>query len=337
MSGHLQIDTVRDRVLVIAEVGNNHEGDVERARLLVEGAAQAGADAVKFQTFRTEHYVSRTDQARFQQLKGFELSYETFRELSELAHSRGLLFISTPFDLASADFLAEIVDAYKVASGDNTFYPLIRQLATTELPIILSTGLSDLAQVERSVGTVEAVRKEQTELAVLHCVSAYPAPQEDLNLAAIPVLAERFPYPIGFSDHSVGYEAAVCAVGVGARIVEKHFTLAEIVSDFRDHAISANEEEFAEIVKRVRSTERMLGAPHKEIQPVEAPNAPAMRRSVIAARDLQRGHHLAHDDVTWVRPGGGIPPGEEERLIGRPLRRSIAAGRQLNPDDVEGA
>jgi N,N'-diacetyllegionaminate synthase len=324
------------RVLVVAEIGNNHEGDLQVARELVRQASESGAHAVKFQVFRTERYVSGSQEARVAQLRRFELRYEDFAGLAELARSLGLLVLATPLDLESAAFVAGIVDGVKVASGDNDFYPLLRQLAAGDKPLVVSTGLSDLDQVGRAVRTIEDVRGARSaRLALLHCVTAYPAQPAELNLRAIPLLAERFGYPIGYSDHTLGVQAAVLAVAAGARIVEKHFTLENVESDFRDHALSARPAEMRELVELVAAAEAMLGRPEKAVQPGEEPNVGVVRRSVAAAADLEAGHALEVSDLMWVRPAGGLPPGEEERLLGGRLTRSVAAGELLAEADVE--
>lgn len=325
------------RVLVIAEIGNNHEGDFERAREMVREAAQCGVHAVKLQMFRTEHYVSAMDEDRFAQLKRFELTYDHFAELADLAHSLGLLFVCTPFDLASAELLAGLVDAFKVASGDIDFYPLVRKMAESDRPMIMSSGVSDVERIRRAVASVEDVRGSRAEpgLALLHCVSSYPAAPDDLNLNAIRYLRDAFDYPIGYSDHSIGVEAAVVAVALGARIVEKHFTLEGIKSEFRDHQLSATPTEMREIVNRITTASLMLGPGGKRIEAGERGNVGALQRSVVAARDLDAGHVLERDDLTWVRPGGGLPPGEEVVLLGSRLLRAVRLGERVLVSDVE--
>ena len=327
-----------EKVVVVAEIGNNHEGDFQVAQDLVRAAASCGVDAVKFQMFRTEYYVSRSDEKRFAQLKAFELSEAQFADLSQLAHGLGLLCISTPFDLGSADFLETRIDAYKVASGDNDFYPLLDQIARTGKPLILSTGLSDLSQADRSVSFVRRRWAEsgiKGQLAVLHCVSSYPAPAEQASLLSIRALKERLGVIVGYSDHTVGLDAALLAVGVGARIIEKHFTLSKDFSPFRDHRLSADPPEMEEMVRRIRLAESMLGEPAKRLQPCEESAAQALRRSIVAGRDLPRGHRLEWSDLTWVRPAGGLPPGEEDRLVGKITKRGVAFGERLGVADVE--
>jgi N,N'-diacetyllegionaminate synthase len=325
-----------DRVLVIAEIGNNHEGSLERARALVEEAAAAGADAVKFQTFRTEHFVHRSDSERFARLERFRLSFDEFAELAELARSRGLLFVSTALDLESARFLAETADCLKIASGDNDFLPLLDVAARAAMPLIISTGLADVEQLDRTVTFVERARGSWNGLALVQCVSSYPAPDEEVNLLAIGLLGERYPgWTIGYSDHTLGLEAAPLAVAAGARIVEKHFTLDKGLSDFRDHQLSTDPAELRALVERVRAAERFAGRREKVLQPSESENAVTVRRSIAAGGDFPAGHRLREGDLTWLRPGDGMRPGEEHELVGKALRRAVGFGDQLRPDDVE--
>jgi sialic acid synthase SpsE len=325
-----------ERVLVVAEIGNNHEGSLERARSLVEEAADAGADAVKFQTFRTEHFVHSSDRERYERLERFRLPYDAFAELAELAHSRGLLFVSTALDLESARFLAQTADAIKIASGDNDFFPLLEVAARGVTPLVVSTGLAELDQLDRTVAFAEDARGSRGGLALLHCVSGYPTPDEDVNLLAIGLLAERYPtWTIGFSDHTVGLEAAPLAVAAGARIVEKHFTLDKNLSDFRDHQLSADPTELRAVVTSVRAAERFAGRREKLLQGSERTLTTAARRSIAAAGDFAAGHRLQDGDLTWLRPGDGLRPGEEPALLGRSLRHAVAFGDRLGPEDVE--
>jgi N,N'-diacetyllegionaminate synthase len=323
------------RPLLLAEIGNNHEGDVGVARELVVRAAEAGADAVKFQTFKTERFISAADAERFARLKRFELTYEEFAELADLAHEHGLLFVSTPLDLESARFLDGIVDAFKIASGDNTFFPLIKEVARTGKPVILAAGLAEVGQMQHTLDVVRAQDGASKHVAVLHCVSAYPVPPEEANLGAIGALAEALDCTIGYSDHTLGIEAATLAVAYGARIIEKHFTLAHDYSEFRDHRLSAEPSELAELAKRLRAADLLRGSNEKKVQPSEAEGVITMRRSIVAARDLQPGDVIEPSDLMWIRPGGGIPPGDEHLLLGRRLKRPIAFAAQLYPTDVD--
>jgi sialic acid synthase SpsE len=325
------------RVLIVAEIGNNHEGDLSRARQLVHEAVSAGVDAIKFQTFRAEHYVSRADGARFARLKSFELSFDSFAELAQLARRLGVLFLSTPFDLDSARFLDGIVDCFKIASGDNDFSPLIAQVVRTGKPLMISTGASDLSHVNQTVELVHEIGGPAVlgRLAILHCVSSYPVPPDEASLRAISALAAKFNCTIGYSDHTMGIDAAPLAVALGARIIEKHFTLRHDQSDFRDHQLSADPRQMKELVERVRVAERLLGNADKTVQPSEMASARAIRRSIVAARDLPSGHRLTEPDLTWIRPGGGLRPGQEGLLIGHRLRRAIGFGETIVEADLE--
>jgi N,N'-diacetyllegionaminate synthase len=325
-----------ERVFVIAEIGNNHEGSLERARALIEEAAAAGADAVKFQTFRTEHYVHPSDSERYARLERFRLSFEEFAELAGLARQRGVLFVSTALDLESARFLAEAADCLKIASGDNDFLPLLDVAARSARPLIVSSGLADVEQLDRTVKFVERARGSRDGLALLQCVSSYPAPDEEVNLLAIGLFGERYPgWTIGYSDHTMGLEAAPLAVAAGARIVEKHFTLDKHLSDFRDHQLSADPAELRQLVERVRMAERFGGRREKVLQPSEEPNAVPVRRSIAAGGDFPAGHRLREEDLTWLRPGDGLRPGEEHLLVGKALRHAVGFGDRLQRDDVE--
>ena len=329
---------VRDKVLVVAEIGNNHEGDFKAAQELVRRAAESGAHAVKFQTFQTRYFVGRQDPARYARLQGFELTYPQFAELARLAKSLGLLFISTPLDLESARFLQGLVDAYKIASGDNDFYPLMESVAGTGEPVIISTGMSDMAQVIAAKQCVDKVWQSRgitQSLAILHCVSSYPAPPAEINLAVLPRLAAELRCTIGYSDHTEGIEACVLAVALGARIIEKHFTLDKHYSDFRDHQLSADPAEMKRLVTEIARAETLLGRPEKRMQPCEEAVAKVARRSIAAISDLPAGHVLTPEDLMWIRPAGGLKPGEEGALVGRRLRRAVQAADQLRPADVE--
>jgi sialic acid synthase SpsE len=328
-----------ERALVVAEIGNNHEGSVAVAIELIERAAGIGVDAVKFQTFRTECFVRPGDRARYDRLKGFELSAGDFAQLSDVAHARGLLFFSTPLDLPSAAVLEPLVDAFKVASGDVTFTPLLRRIAASGKPVVLSSGASSIQEIRAAMTTLRTCWQERAaprhpEMSVLHCVSCYPTEDAQASLGTISYLKHQIDVPIGYSDHTVGADAAVFAVALGACLVEKHFTLDKHYSDFRDHALSADPTELSTIVARIRKFEAMRGAVAKELQPCEREMRDAIRRSVVAAADLAEGHVLTEHDLTWMRPGTGLQPGSEPDLIGRALLRAVGHGEPLTLADL---
>jgi sialic acid synthase SpsE len=321
------------KVVIVAEVGNNHEGSYALAEELIGRAAEAGADAVKFQTFRTEHYVSAENPDRFAMLKGFELGGEDLVRLETVARNEGLAFISTPFDLFSIDVLEPLVDVYKIASGDNTFYPLLEKVASKGKSVILSTGLAQVPQLVYAKALLEKAWAEQgcgAELAVLHCVTSYPVPPEDANLGMIRFLREKVGGTVGYSDHTLGVEAAVASVACGARIVEKHFTKDKQYSDFRDHQLSADPADLKVMVERIREMEILLGSGRDELYACEKDIRGVVRRSIVAARDLEAGHVLTQDDLTWVRPAGGMAPGLERLLLGYALKDAVPAGTMLS-------
>lgn len=324
------------RVFVIAEIGNNHEGSLSEAKKLVQAAAEAGADAVKFQTIVPGKLISADQQDRLQQLKGHTLSLPLFHELHQEAMRAGVLFLSTPFDLESVEFLKELVPAFKVASGDSNFSGLLRKIASTGKPVMISTGLSDQAEKNhlrdffhsawRSAG------QKDPGLALLHCVTEYPTPDERAGLQYLKVLAAMENITPGYSDHTLGIEAAVLAVGLGARIVEKHFTLDKTKKTFRDHALSADPVDFQALVQRIRRAEAFLTPIHRERPPAIMP---AARRSAAAGINLKAGHILEARDIVWLRPGTGFIPGSEARLVGRVLARPVARGILFSPEDFQ--
>jgi N,N'-diacetyllegionaminate synthase len=327
------IDLDRE-ILVIAEIGNNHEGSYALAEEMIGLAAQTGVQAVKFQTFRTEHYVSRKDADRFARLKSFELGDAQFERLAAQARKAGMLFISTPFDLESARFLAGIVSAYKVSSSDNVFLPLLEGIAKGNKPVILSCGLAGLDDIEHSAAFVRRAWRQaglQQELAALHCVTAYPVPAEEANLGAITAMKKRLGLTVGYSDHTLGIDAAVLSAALGARIIEKHFTLNKNHSAFRDHQISADPAEMTALVRKVKEAQVLMGTGEKTAQPSELKNLAAVRRSIVAARDLGAGAVLRWEDLTWTRPSGGLAPGNEAALLGKTLVKPIAAGEWITP------
>ena len=322
-------------ILVIAEIGNNHEGDPGLAAAMIKLAAEAGAHAVKFQSIDPAQLVSPQQKERIAQLKKFQLSRDDMATLANLARSKGLIFLSTPFHLAAVDELDALVPAFKVASGDNEFLPLLERIGATGKPVLLSCGLADIGSIEASQEAVRRVwreRKNGAFIALLHCVSSYPTPAEEANLRAIETL-KPIADVVGYSDHTLGIEAAIAAAALGARIIEKHFTLDKCHSDFRDHKLSADPSELKQLCERVARVNSMLGDGVIREMPCEAPLRLAARRSIAAARDLPAGVVMTADDFVWVRPGGGIPPGSEATVIGSSLCRPVEAGEIFSLED----
>jgi N-acetylneuraminate synthase/N,N'-diacetyllegionaminate synthase len=328
---------LNERVLIVAEIGNNHEGSYALAEELISVAAQAGAGAVKFQTIIPEKLVSVQQTDRVQQLERFRFSYEEFERLSLTAKREGVLFLSTPFDLESAGFLDKLVPAFKISSGDNNFFPLLGVVAQTGKPIILSAGLTDMNEITRSKEFIENVWREHgisQGMAVLHCVANYPVSPEEANLLVISELRERLGVTVGYSDHTLGLEAAVLSVALGARIVEKHFTIDKNYSDFRDHHLSADPKDMAELVRLINGIDELLGERDKKPTKSEVENILRMRRSIVAGHDIPAGTVIQWTDLNWVRPGGGLAPGREPELIGKELLRAISSGEKISPEDL---
>ncbi|MGV8056587.1 MAG: N-acetylneuraminate synthase family protein [Smithellaceae bacterium] len=324
-------------ILIIAEIGNNHEGNFALAQKLVLLAAEAGADAVKFQTFQTQYYVSAKDTARFNRLKSFELTSDQFIQLQRTAEDAGLLFISTPFDLQSALFLKDLVSAYKISSGDNTFYPLLACVAQTGKPIIMSGGLADIEQLKYSQAFIHNIWRSNNvdqALAILHCVTLYPVSPQEANLAAISRIRRELHCTTGYSDHTLGIDAAIVAAALGATIIEKHFTLDKNYSSFRDHQLSADQAELKLLIKKVREVSVLLGSGIKAPLENERNMESAVRRSIVAKSDLPAGTILSSDDITWIRPGNGLLPGKENMILGKMLSRAIAMGETILMEDV---
>ena len=334
-----KIDTDK-KVFIVAEIGNNHEGSFELAKQMIIEAAAAGVDAVKFQTFVAKKFVSIQNKSRIEKLSQFQLSYEQFVELSQIAKKKGLIFFSTPLDIESAKFLNTIQKVFKISSGDNNFYPLIDKVVRFKRPVIISTGITDIKNLNKIYDRVSNIlsskKKTNKNLAFLHCVSSYPTPHEEVNLASITFLKKNFPnITIGYSDHTLGIEAAVSSVLTGARIVEKHFTLDKNYSEFRDHKLSADTKEMRMMVNEIRNIEKILGKEEKKVQISEKVMKIEARRSIACACDLPVGTKLSISHITWLRPGIGFPPGDEKKIIGKKTLRNMKLGEIIKKGDFK--
>ncbi|CUW38025.1 putative N,N'-diacetyllegionaminic acid synthase [Magnetospirillum sp. XM-1] len=330
---------------VIAEAGVNHNGDLALAHRLVDMAAQAGADAVKFQTFTAEKVVSAQapkaayqkastggEQSQLDMVRGFQLAPEAFAELSAHCAQAGILFMSTPFDLDSVDVLDRLdVPAFKLPSGEITNPLLLRRVAATGRPVILSTGMGALVEVAAAVDILE--RAGCRDLMLLHCTSAYPAPVESANLRAMATLAAAFRRPVGYSDHTEGFEAAIAAVALGACCIEKHFTLDRSLPG-PDHLASVSPADLGALVAVIRRVEKGLGDGCKRPVAAEEDTRAVARRSLFAARALEAGAVMAEDDLIALRPGGGISPMQVDMVVGRRLTRAVAEGTLLAWSDL---
>lgn len=323
-----------NRTFIIAEAGVNHNGDIKLAKKLINVAKDAGADAVKFQTFKAENVVIKNaEKAEYQKettgiresqydmIKKLELTEEDFRELADYAKKEGILFLSSPFDKESVDLLYELdVPAFKVASGEITNFPLLKYIAKKEKPIILSTGMSTLGEVEEALNVIrsEGVR----DVVLLHCVSNYPAKIEDINLRAMETLKHAFKVPVGFSDHTLDITASIAAVALGACVIEKHFTLDRKLLG-PDHKASLEPNELKEMVKTIRDLEKALGDGIKRPTKDEVEIKRVARRSIVAKEDMSKGIIITEDMLDVKRPGTGIPPKYMEMIVGRKAKENI--------------
>lgn len=336
-----------DPVFVIAEAGVNHDGDLARALALCDAALAAGADAVKFQTFRAEdlvvpgaptaEYQKRQTgaQDQFAMLRQLELSPQQHERIRDHCNAIGIEFFSTPFSVAAVDLLVALgVRRLKLPSGELTHRALVEHACATGLPVLLSTGMATLAEVQETLSWARAVRGTLAGITVLHCTSAYPAPDTALNLRAIATMREALGLPVGYSDHSTGIEAALAAVSLGATVIEKHLTLDRTLPG-PDHAASLEPAEFAAMVQGIRRITPMLGDGLKVPRPEEQDAARVARRSIVAAVDIPAGAKLQPAMLACRRPATGIPPGDWDRVVGGTARAAIAAGSVLQWDQVE--
>lgn len=329
----------REPCFIVAEVGVNHNGDIKLAKKLVDAAKQSGADAVKFQTFKTENLVTRdAPPAEYQKkyalvasqygmLKKLELSEAEFRELSSYCGKKKIIFLSTPFDSQSAEFLYKLgVPAFKISSGDLTNVPLLKQIAKYDRPIILSTGMSSIKEIGNAVKVINSVGNK--ELILLHCTSSYPADIGDVNLRAMDTLRDKFGTLVGYSDHTEGIEISIVACARGARIIEKHFTLNKSLRG-PDHAASIEPEEFKTMVSSIRRVEISLGSGLKKITSKEKLTRDVVRKSIVTAVRVPKGTKLKKEMLTIKRPGTGIPPEYFDKILGKKTKIDIGRDRVL--------
>ena len=324
--------------LLIAEIGNNHEGNPKLALEMVVAAVQAGADAIKIQVIVPERLVNRNQTQRIEQLTRFRLPMEVIAEMAEAARSKGALFMASALDIDSLESIAPLLDAVKIASGDLDFHPLLARAAGLGKPIILSTGMSTLEEIEASVDFIASSLTSgllADRLVLLHCVSLYPAALVDANLRVIQTLHDRFSLTVGYSDHTLGIECAVAALGLGARIIEKHFTLDKSRSSFRDHALSADPHDLRRLADVIHQYDRMLGSGEKYLSEAEVQMGMNSRRSIVAARDLPAGTQLTMADLDCIRPRNGLKPAALPALVGRILRVALMKHETLLEEHLE--
>ena len=322
------------RVKIIAEAGVNHNGNIIIAKKMIDFAKEAGVDYIKFQTFIPENLVSKyakkaeyqktttaADESQLQMLRKLTLSENEFIELSDYCKATSIGFISTPFDLESVDFLNSFnMDFWKVPSGEITNLPYLVEIAKTGKPIILSTGMSDLDEIDAALNVLHS--NGAGKITLLHCNTQYPTPMEDVNLNAMLTLKDRYNCDVGYSDHTLGIEVPIAAVGLGATVIEKHFTLS---SDMEgpDHKASLEPKEFKSMVSAIRNIEKALGTGNKVASPSETENKDIARKSIVASRMIKKGEVFSKDNITTKRPGSGISPMRWYNVIGAVAKRDF--------------
>lgn len=340
-------------VFIIAEAGVNHNGVADQALAMVETAARSGADAIKFQTFSAVKLVGPSaakaayqkretgDGGQMEMLSALEMSEELHRRLFDRCGELGIEFMSTPFDEDSADFLISLgMKRLKIPSGELTNHPFLRFLAAKGLPLILSTGMGTMEEVEEAVAVIESTRAAAgitvplpEALTILHCTSNYPAASSEVNLRAMGSIAERTGLPVGYSDHTLGTAVAIAAVARGAQVIEKHFTLDSTLPG-PDHRASLEPDQLVAMVTQIREVEEALGSDVKAPSPAELEVRAVARRSISAARPLDAGHRLKPGDLVLLRPASGIAPKHFEEVLGRTLSRAIEVGTPLRWTDL---
>ena len=328
------------KTIIIAEAGVNHNGDISIAKGLIDAAADAGVDYVKFQTFKTENLVSlnaptaeyqktaTNETSQFAMLKRLELSETQHLELIDYCHQKGIKFLSTAFDLDSIDLLAKFnLDFWKIPSGEITNYPYLAKIARTGQPIVMSTGMCDNQDIENALNVLYANGASKENITLLHCNTQYPTPFEDVNLKAMLNIGNTFGVSVGYSDHTQGIEVPIAAVALGAKVIEKHFTL-DCNMEGPDHKASLEPHELKAMVSAIRNIEKALGNGDKCASSSETPNKAIARKSIVAKRQITKGELLTEENITVKRPGNGLSPMSWNDVIG------TKAIHNFNPDEL---
>jgi N,N'-diacetyllegionaminate synthase len=330
------------RTLIIAEAGVNHDGDMDRARQLIDAAFDAGADLVKFQTFRADRLVTMgapkaayqalatvADESQHTMLRRLELSREMHEELIAHCRARGIGFFSTGFDLESLDLLVKLgVGFFKVPSGEITNLPYLRRVGAHRKQVLLSTGMSVLGDVEAAIEALVAAGTPRGQVTVLHCTTEYPTPMPEVNLRAMVSMGRAFDLPFGYSDHTPGIEVPIAAVALGASVIEKHFTMDRTLPG-PDHKASLEPAELRAMVQGIRNIEAALGDGVKRLTASEARNRPVTRKSIVASVPIRKGERLSERNLTVKRPGTGVSPMRWDEVVGRVAARDFVSDEQI--------
>jgi N,N'-diacetyllegionaminate synthase len=316
-------------VFIIAEAGVNHNGSIELAFKLVDAAVEAGVDAVKFQTFKSENLVSKHAQkseyqkknsdlseSQFEMLKKLELKFDDFKKLNDYCKDKDIVFLSTPFDHSSIDLLSELeLKIFKIPSGEITNLPYLRHIGSLAKQVILSTGMSTLKEVGDALAILIDSGTKKENITVLHANTMYPTPMEDVNLRAMQTIQKEFDVSVGYSDHTMGIEVSIAAIAMGASIIEKHFTLDKTMRG-PDHIASLEPKELKAMVTAIRNIEKAVGKNIKTVSPSELENKNIVRKSITAKCSIKKGERLTEDNLTIKRPGTGISPMKWDKVIG---------------------
>lgn len=325
-------------VLIIAEAGVNHNGSIETAKKMIDKAVDADVDIIKFQTFKSEKLVSKsaqqaeyqkknigssTDNSQLNMLKKLELSHSDHQELIEYCNQKGIKFFSTAFDLESVDYLHSLnIGLWKIPSGEITNYPYLKKIAQFGEPVILSTGMCEMKDIEAVLKVLTDNGLSKDKISILHCNTEYPTPFKDVNLLAMNELKERFGVRVGYSDHTKGIEVPIAAVALGAEIIEKHFTLDRNMEG-PDHKASLEPDELKAMVSAIRNIEFALGDGHKTVSESERKNIAVARKSIVAAKNIKAGEVFNENNLTVKRPGNGISPMDWENVIGKIAKKDF--------------
>jgi len=326
------------RVFIIAEAGVNHNGRLELAFKLVDKAVEAGADAIKFQTFKAEKVISKSApkaeyqkettnerESQFEMVKKLELDINAHKDLMHRCEEKKITFLSSPFDLESIELLNKLgLKTFKIPSGEITNLPYLRKIGSMGKKILMSTGMADLEEIESALNILTKAGTPKENITVLHCNTEYPAPFEDINLRAMLTMRDTFKIDVGYSDHTLGIEVPIAAVTLGATVIEKHFTLDRNMEG-PDHKASLEPDELKAIVKAIRNIEKTLGNGIKKPSPSELKNRPIARKSIVAARDIKKDEIFTEENITAKRPGIGISPMEWNNIIGKIAKRDFRA------------
>lgn len=332
-----------EHIFIIAEAGDNHNGSFDNALKLVDKAAEAGADCVKFQTFVTEEVISKyaemaeyqkqntgKEESQYDMVKRLELSFEQFRRIKEYCKKRGILFLSTPFDLPSVEFLNSLdVPFFKIPSGEITNYPYLVAIAKTKKDVVMSTGMCTMEEIRAAIAVLE--ENGAGKITLLHCNTEYPTPYEDVNLKAMETMRSVFGKDVGYSDHTLGIEVPAAAAALGAVVIEKHFTLDKNMEG-PDHKASLEPDELTAMVRAIRNIEAALGSSEKKPSRSEQKNIEIARKSIVARRAVRQGELLTEENLATKRPGNGISPMDYPKVLGTRAVRDFKEDELIEMD-----